>query len=158
MIGTIVFGPRPEMVAGTLVVDTFDYLNWITRYFTGRLPINLLKSDPKKFDQTIDSGIIWELHQFFNYSILSFFGLSVLTAYFYFANNTVGFVFTASCVIHIFLDYLSHANYYLLFPLKLIKVKAALIDYRIGNFKKTLIIDVILFIVIIVRLVYNYPK
>lgn len=148
MVGTIIFGPKPEMVAGTLVVDTFDYLNWITRYFSGRLPLKIVKSNPQKFDQIVDSGPIWEIHQLLNYSIWSF-----LISYF--LAWQFKSIFFGSWAIHVFLDYLSHKNYYLLFPLKIIKIKSALIDYSLKNMKKTLLLDVILLILTIARLATN---
>lgn len=147
MIGTIIFGPRAEMVAGTLTVDTFDYLNWITRYFTGRLPLKLLKSDPKKFDEIIDSGPIWQLHQFFNYTLWSLAASLYLAFYFH-------SIFFGSWAIHVFLDYFTHKNYYLFFPIRAVKIKSLIIDYNLKNSKKTLIIDAFLFVVMVIRLIY----
>lgn len=147
MIGTIIFGPRPEMVVGTLAVDAFDYLNWITRYFAGKLPLKIVKSDPEKFDKIVDSGLIWKIHQFLNYSLWSF--LFSLSLSFYFRS-----IFFGSWALHVFLDYFSHKNYYLLFPIKRAKIKFALFDYSLKNFRKTLIIDAFLFAVMIIRLIY----
>lgn len=151
MIGTIIFGPQPEMVIGTLAVDSFDYLNWITRYFTGRLPLKIVKSNPEKFDRIVDSGFIWEIHQCLNYSLWSF--LISLFLSWQFKS-----IFFSSWAIHVFLDYFSHRNYYLLYPLKFIKIKTALIDYSVNNFKKTLIIDVVLFVIMSLRLLSIFAK
>lgn len=96
MIGTVVFGPTPVMVIATVAVDTFDYLNWFARMATGKFPWKLMKKNHEKFDKEIDSGSIWELHQFFNYSLWIFLITISLSLYFRSTDQQIWFVFFGS--------------------------------------------------------------
>ena len=154
IIGTILYGPQPGMVAGTLYVDTFNYLNWVTRFFSGNLPLKLLRTNPEKFDQIVDQGILWQLHQIFNYSLWSLLASLVFAYYFHSIDNVIGFVFFISWAIHIGVDYFTHENHYPFYPLRLLKIKNSVINYQVKNMKKTLVIDGVLFVVMVLRLVY----
>lgn len=153
MVSTIVVGPSPEMFLGTVLPDSFDYLNWINHFGKRHVNIKLLLNDESKFNKKNNSGIIWEIHMI-SHSFLFTAGTIGLALYSSQTGNTILFNFFTSWWLHTLSDYLTHRDQtYPLFPfIHKIHLRRGLTNWNLRNIKVELLGDLILFTIMIFRL------
>ncbi len=152
LLNSIIFGPSPTVALGSLVVDTFDYANWIRNFSNKKVSFKLFRKDPQTFDRLTDQGVIWGIHQILNYSVITLVVTTVLAVYFYGSGRTSLFLFCASFLTHMVTDYFTHQYFYPLFPSKKVKCKFCLPFYKQNSFKTIFSIDFILLVILLFRL------
>lgn len=144
LLSLAVFGPRPEAIIGTILPDVFDYFNWVYHRRQGVISLDLLKNDPHQFDKNNDQGLLWEIDHACH--SLFIFGLCLIAGAF-------GSVLFLSYGLHLVVDYFTHTRQpfsYLPFGKQTFLIGI----YNLGskNFKKMLIGDVLLAVLVFWRL------
>ncbi len=130
MVSTIVFGPSPEMFWGTVLPDTFDYVNWIKNFGKKKVSVKLLLKDQHKFNKKNNEGLVWDIDQAFHSFICT--GVVIGLAVYFLTNNSPGLlVFFGSWALHTLTDYLTHTDQiYPFFPFSKWGVKLGLLNYN----------------------------
>lgn len=152
LLSLAVFGPRPEVIIGTILPDTFDYINWIYHRQKKIISLDLLRKNPELFDKVNNSGLIWEIDQWFH-SLFVFF-LCLAVGALFLSNNTHASFLLWSYGLHLGVDYLTHTRQvFLYFPVLKNSFSIGIYNFGLKSLKILVAGDLLLLIFAVVRII-----